>query len=688
MARLMQRSFTSGELAPALRSRADLSKFTTGLALSINMFCRAQGGNYSRPGFLFCGEVGDSTGIARVIPFSFNTDQTYILVFQNLTMRVVIDGEFVSASGGGVYELAVPYTSATLFRLSFIQDADTMTICHGDHEVAYITRTDHNDWQHAAVNFSSVVSAPVGVGAASTGTGHGSNNKTYSYVVTAVNENEIESLQSATASRTLGSLTQASAGVRVTWSAVAGAAYYRIYKDNNNNSGVFGWIGDSETTEFSDFNLAPLTDDTPLIDRNPLTGVNNRPHAVGNYMQRQIFANSISEPQTMFTTQIADNNSLRKSRHSKDTDAITLKISASQVNEIRHIIGSDDLILCTSGGMWRVTEKDDAFVPGAGARIQTHAGTSWVKPVVINESIVYVQEKGARLRDLNYTFEKNKYSGDDLSIMSEHLFEGHQIVERVYAEEPYGILWCVRDDGVLLGMTYQKEHKVWGWHQHVTDGLFESITSIKEGDRDAVYVVVRRTIDGVARRYVERMEPRETQNVVDCFYVDSGLIYDGTPTDTIPSGLEHLEGKAVAVLADGNVVNGITVASGGITIPYPASKIVIGLPYLPAMETLDIEQAGETVKPYSVSVSKVMLEIQDSRGVWVGGLNDDGGHSEMQEVGSRIDSDGYGTIGLKTGKVEVTIESHWSKGGGVRIEQQDPLPLAILSISPKVTIGG
>jgi len=111
-----------------------------------------------------------------------------------------------------------------------------------------------------------------------------------------------------------------------------------------------------------------------------------------------------------------------------------------------------------------------------GVRTQSYNGASLVPPVVINSTALYVQDKGTRIRDLGYEFANDKYTGQDLSLMSEHLFDGFEIVEMAYADEPYGILWCVRDDGVMLGLTYQREHQVWGWHQHNTDGNFESVT--------------------------------------------------------------------------------------------------------------------------------------------------------------------------------------------------------------------
>jgi hypothetical protein len=851
MPETIQRSFTSGEIAPALQSRSDMTKYTTGLNLCENFIVRPQGGVYSRPGTRFIGELDDSTKRARLIPFQFNTEQTYILVFEEFKVRVIKNGGFVLASGGGsIFELATPYTESELPRLAFTQSADVMTLVHPNHDPRNLNRLADDNWALTVIDYSPPVTPPTftspitddivfitqanpavvttdsahgfsngqtitlsgvsgmtevngipytvanrtsgtfelsgidstgfsaytqaaitnitqanpavvttaaphgysngneitifdvvgmtevngvtytianvtantfelsginstgfsaytsdGIAALKTGTatvntsaqpvgaGAGTYGKTYTYVITVVDENGIESLPSSEITITTKSLS-VTAGVRLTWGAVAGASYYRIYKDPSTNSNIYGWIGDSKTTSFDDFNIAPIVTDAPPADRQPFTGVGNKPSAVNYYQQRQIFANTFNEPQSVYTTQVANYNSLRTSSPSRADDAVTLTIAGRQVNEIRHIVSLDSLILLTSGGEWIVSEgQDRVLTPSTvGVRVQSYNGSSWVPPVVINSTALYLQEKNARVRDLGYEFSSDKYTGSDLSLMSEHLFEGFTINEMAYADEPYGILWCVRDDGRMLGLTYQREHQVWGWHQHVTNGKYESIATIGEDQRDAVYLIVQREINGVNKRYVERMEPRGVTNSLDMFYVDSGLTYNGAPVDTL-SGLDHLEGETVAVLADGVEIIGLTVTGGQVTLPDDFSIVHIGLPYTPAIETLDIDTGaqGETLKSKDLSVSKVFLEVEKSRGGWVGPRSTDVQNNiqfDMTEIKPRYDADGYDAIQPKTYKSEVIIDDHWDKSGGVRIEQRSPLPLAILSVIPEVDIGG
>jgi hypothetical protein len=524
------------------------------------------------------------------------------------------------------------------------------------------------------------------------GTGFGDFDKTYTYEVTAVDFQGVESLPSTSGSITSKSLS-VTGGARINWNAVSGTDYYRVYKDPSNGTGVYGWIGDSETTHFEDYNLAPITSDSPPRSRDPFDGAGDKPSAVTYYQQRIVYANTYNQPQTVFMSRVGNygTGSMRVSQPAKDDDAITFTIAARQVNEIRHLLPLDTMIMFTSGGEWVLTEGQDQVLTPAtvGVKLQSYNGCSWVPPVVVNSTALFVQEKGARMRDLNYEFSSDRYTGNDLSLLAEHLFEGYEILEMTYATEPYSIVWCVRNDGVLLGLTYQREQQVWGWHQHTTDGFYESITSITEDDRDAVYAIIRREVNGSTVRYVERLEIREATNSEDCFYVDSGLTYDGAPA-TVISGLDHLEGKTVTILADGYTVPDEVVTSGSITLARPASKVQVGLRYTPVIETLDLDAdpPNPPIRANSVSVSKVTIEVEASRGGWVGPRQDDGSSVPMTEVKPRFESDNYDSIQLKTYKQEIFISPQWSKGGGIRIEQRDPLPLTVLSVIPQVDVGG
>lgn len=687
---VIQRSFTGGEIAPGLRARADTAMYSNSLAACVNFIVRVQGGAYTRPGTRFIGELDDMSRRARLIPFSFNTEQTYILVFEHNKIRVIKDGGYVidSASPPDLYEITTTYTESELSRLVFTQDADTMTITIRGHNPAKLSRIDHDDWTLEDIDFSSSVDVPANLAAASVGSGHASETKNYNYVVTAVDAEGIESLPTAEETINIGALT-VTGGVRLTWDAVTGAQGYRVYKDPSDGSGVYGWIGDSANNQFDDFNFFPITSDAPPKDNEPFSGTNDKPSCVGYYQQRQIYANTEREPQKAFASQSGIYNSMRYSEPSRDDDAIFFTIKARQVNEIRHIVSLDSLLFLTSGAEWRITDgQDQILTPNTlGAKPQSYWGASWCAPATAGESVIFVQEKGNKIRDLAYEVDSSLYRGNELSVMANHLFEGYQIEEMTYCLEPFAVLWCVRDDGVLLGMTYQREQGVWAWHQHVTDGEVESVASITEDGRDALYMVVKREVEESVVRYVERMEPRTVTSAADVFCVDCGLSYNSSPATTF-SGLDHLEGKDVVAVADGNLVTGLTVSGGEIEISNAASKVVVGLPYICRLETLDIDtrDVTQSIRGREMSVSEVQLEVYKSRGGWVSGRKSDGTYTDAYEIKPRFESDGYDAIALKTFKESVTIQADWNRSGGLKIEQRDPFPMAILSIVPTVDI--
>lgn len=782
MPQIIQRSFTAGEIAPSLRARADLNKYTSGLALCENFRIRPQGGAYSRPGQRFIGEISNSTARARVIPFSFNTEQTYTLVFENLKMQVIANGAYVETSPGVRFSLITPYTTAQLSRLQFTQSADIMTIVHPSHDTRSLTRTAHDAWTLAVDNYAPSQAAPLVPAVAAVGTPSTSANKTYEYVATSVNAEGVESLPSPLATITQNALS-VTYGVKLTITSVADSVYYRIYKCPSVGTGIYGWIGDTleASLVFEDYNIAPLTSDAPPADNQPFAGADNKPGTVGYYQQRRVFADSTNKPQTVWASQTAQYLSMRSSNPSRDADSIEFTIASKQVNEIRHLVDSDGLLLLTSGGVWRVTEgADQVLTPSTiGVKQSSYHGSSWVSPVEVGDSVVYIQDKGARVRDLKYEYSSDRYQGSDLSITAEHFFEENTVEEMSYSEEPDSIIWMIRDDGVLIGLTYLRDHEVFAWHQHSTDGLYESVTTISEGGRDATYVVVNRTIGGTTKRFVERIESRAFPTAEESFCVDSGLSYDGrntsattmtitTGTDYEPgsdltctasaatfaagdvgdkivltddatgfkynltivsytsptivngtidvalpvalqatattdwsfardvmSGLDHLEGEEVTVLADGNEVTGLTVSSGAVTLPQHASLVHIGLGYWCTMDTLDLDLTAEkeTLKGKEVSVSSVFIEVHKSRGGWIGPIadpesSDDPTEEDMLEIKPRYVSDSYDAIGLKTMKVEQNITPEWNLGGGVRIQQRSPLPLTILAVIPNVAVGG
>ena len=368
---------------------------------------------------------------------------------------------------------------------------------------------------------------------------------------------------------------------------------------------------------------------------------------------------------------------------SQDDDAISRTIAAQQVHEIRHMVPITTLLLMTSSGEWKCWSGSgsDVLTPSSAVLKQQSAnGCSHVPPVVVGGTVLYTL--GSAVRSLAYDWSSDAYTGTDLAVLSSHLMRGHTIADWAWAAEPDKVVWVVRDDGALLSLTYMKEQDVAAWCRHDTaGGAFESVAAVREGSEDAVYFVVRRTIGGQTKRFVERLHSRRFATVRDCFFVDCGLTYSGPATKTL-GGLSHLEGQKVAILADGNVFPQQTVTGGKVALPQAVSVAHVGLPITADAETLNPEPGQGTIQGRRKRVTAVTLRVEQTRGLKVG---PDADHlTEFKERKSQP----YGApIELLTGDEKIAIGTAWAQTGSVFIRQSQPLPASILAIIPEIDVG-
>jgi hypothetical protein len=371
----------------------------------------------------------------------------------------------------------------------------------------------------------------------------------------------------------------------------------------------------------------------------------------------------------------------------RDDDRISFSVAAREANTVRHIVPLSQLLLLTSSAEWRVTSlNSDAITPTTiSVRPQSYIGASNVQPVIINNTLIYASARGGHARELAYNWQANGFLTGDLSLRSTHLFENFEIVDMAFAKAPGPIVWFVSSSGDLLGLTYVPEQQIGAWHRHTTDGVFESCAVVAEGEDDVLYCVVRREINGQTRRYIERMTPRHFERPEDAFFVDSGLSYQGTPVSSL-SGLAHLEGKTVAILADGAVHPQRIVVDGTVTLDHPASVVHIGLPITAELQTLPMALAlkdGSYAQGRVKNVSRVWLRVYRSSGIFVGPSLD-----ALTEPKPRT-TEPYGSPPrLKTEEIPVDIPPDWTDGGQVFIRQSDPLPLTVVALTVDVSLGG
>lgn len=468
----------------------------------------------------------------------------------------------------------------------------------------------------------------------------------------------------------------------IVWSAVPGAERYYVYKKT---SGLYAYIGQTEELTFKDDNIAGDISKTPPIYEDNLAIANARPGAVGYFEQRRCFAGSTNKPANFWATRSGTESNLSYSIPQSDDDSVRFAIAARERNEIRHIVPMNNLVLLTEAGEWRVTGADGGVLtPDVSLRPQSFIGSDYVQPVLVNNNLIFAAARGGHVRELAYSWEASGYLTGDLSLRASHLFDQRTIIDMSYSKAPIPVVWIISSTGELLGFTYVPEQQVGAWHRHSTlNGVFEHIAVVAEGNEDVLYAVVRRTIGGSTVRYIERMASRAFSDVEDCFFVDSGLSYDGAPATTF-SNLDHLEGEDVTVLADGAHVGTFTVSSGQVTIPEAASVVHIGLPITADLKTLPMAfEVPGYGQGQQKNISRVFLHVYKSRNIKAG---DD--TTRLYDVKARGD-ELYGTPpSLKTGQYEVVIDGSWGQDGQVTVRQDLPLPLTLLSITTEFVPGG
>lgn len=683
MARYTQKSFTGGELSPSLYSRNDLSKYELGLKTLKNGFVRAEGCVSNRSGLEFICEVKNSQKKARLVPFSFNTDQTYIIEFGDNYARFIKDGCQINYIEGeninNPVEISTPYSEDDLFKIKYAQNADVLTLCHKDYPAAELSRLSHYSWSLDGIVFEPKISPPENLTAVWTG---GTANLTaYKYIVTAVKENTYEESNRSEEVSVLGE-TESNWGISeyitINFDAVQGAAEYNIYRDVN---GIFGYVGTTSTTSFTDNKIEPDLTSTAPVSTNPFENGNN-PSCVNYFQQRKVYGCLKENPQQIVASQTSTNNNFNISRPVNKTDSVNIILSEREVNEIRHIIALNDLILLTSGAEWKLNGSDGSFSASSSlvATPQSFYGCSDVPPAVSGNMILFVQRGGSVVRDLGYTYVSDSYDGEELSIFANHLFEGKTIVDMAYSKEPYRILWCVMSDGSVNALTYNKKQQVSGWHRHETKGAFESVAIVREGNEDIPYFVVKRTINGQTKRYIERMASRYVEKTTDGIFLDCALHYKGAPVSTL-YGLEHLEGEEVTVLCDGSLVLNKTVQNGSISFDNQMKDIVVGLPYEFELETLNLE--GESTHGQIKIVNSLNIKIDKSReDFFVQGATG----CEIQNIRSKASIDD--ATRLFSGDVDVYCFTDYSKEATVHIKQKYPFPLTVNSVTMDVTVAG
>ena len=390
--------------------------------------------------------------------------------------------------------------------------------------------------------------------------------------------------------------------------------------------------------------------------------------------ERLTFAGSIAEPLTIWQSKAGQFTEFL--RGDLDADAIihTL-IGSGKQNQINWMVATSALVLGTEGGEHRygATKLQEPVTPtNVNAKVQSTYGSANVQALVINDAILYVQKGGERLLEMVDTIQKETLVSDELTTFARHIAEGG-IVDMAYQRTPAPIVYCVRSDGVLLAMLYNRAQEVFSWCRIVTDGSFESVAVLSSTTvEEEVWVIVNRTINGSTVRYLETFAARNFGTAKeDAYYVDCGVIYDSTATTEF-SGLDHLEGESAAVYGDRTVVPNETVASGAVSIDRSSAVVHIGLPFTATLKPVKIDDAMGLIQ----RIKTACLRFYRTLGAKVGN-----GTNTPTEVIFHDTSQVFGAgPTLFTGEKEVPFEGGYEREGSIEITSDTPVPCTVLGM--------
>lgn len=685
-----------------------------------NFFVDYHGGASTRAGTQFIGLPTTNT-FTRLIPFVFSTavGQTYILVFTDMQLQFIknpggtpphpnsSNSGFI-LSGMSPYTISTPYAAVDLPYLKYSQSADIMELTLFNpldgvsHTRMILKRLADTNWTLTAPTIGAIIGPPATVTVVITPPPGGSTdplNTSYGYAVTSVADNGEESVI-GTGGGVTGLNMQTTAGsVTITWTAVTGARFYNVYKNTPATGGAsiqagaaLGYIGFSFGLGLTDTNIIPDFTKTPPSHNDPFPTDGTGPACTAFFQQRLIVADTPNNPITLQGSKPGFFDNFDTSNPAVDSDSFTFTLAAQQVNAIEHMLPMPGgLVLFSDGGVNQLTGGSSnpnnplAVTPSSAVIVpQSDYGCSAaVRPIKIDYDILYVSSEGTIIIALAYNFFVNIYTGTDISILSNQLFYPLTITDWAWQNIPNKVVWAVRSDGVLLSCTYYKPQNVTGWARHDSQGLFESVATVREGPGTATYFVVNRG----GQRFIERLCDRNyVTGVSSAWCLDCALSYSGAPA-TVITGLSHLNGKSVHALADGIPRGPFTVSSGQITLPVAASLVVVGLSFQCQLQTLylDVGSTENSVQAKRKKVSALSTRVKDAAGLKMG--TSFSTLTPFIPGVSSTDPPQPAPPGLMVGDMRMTVDPFYSVVGQVCIQQDDPLPATVLAVIPEIAVG-
>lgn len=515
---------------------------------------------------------GDYVYISGVVEMPEINNRTFIV--SNKTTNTFelhdIDGNDVDSSGytavgasgsvSRVYEISSPYDVDDLLDLKFAQSADVLTITHPSYQPRELARSGNTNWTISTTSGAgSEVESPSekdpAIGTAGS--------ETLRYRVTAINKVTGEESESTEIVQSGVAAPTESTPVYVAWnyydtSSVSNSDFwfdpsdieFNLYKYDE-DAARFGLLNIVDNVANHVSNPVLLEPDSvQYVDRGVLdidlevglpserdeifVSSDEYPSVVSYIQQRKMFANTNTNPETIWASRIGSYSNFRTFRSPiQDNDPLQFTLAGNKVNAVKHILNLSKPVVMTQAGSWVLNGNEaQALTPfEIYPKQHSYRSVSDLRPLIIDDSAIYLDGRKTLVRDLAYNFEVDGYRGNDLTIFSSHLFDGKTVVDWDYAENPNSIVWGALSDGSVVALTYIKEQQMLAWHRHDFEGgSAERVCSVPEGREDGVYFVVKRTINGSTRRFIERFRDRYFSDIKDAVFMDASFTYDGRNT--------------------------------------------------------------------------------------------------------------------------------------------------------------
>lgn len=656
----IQTSFEFGEISPRLLARIDLPAYNKATKTMENVYSLIHGGALKRPGTLYIGPVKTESESTKLIPFVFNETTQFMLVVNGGFIQFLKDGAFIESSPGVRYQLAVPYTSSQLSRIDYAQSGNTMYLVHPSHAPVLLQRITDTNWTLTTIPF------------------------TYRAVSDVTFSNAFISFKIINGTQKFNTgdyFTVTTVGGAI--SAIAGPVLGGGTPPGNGQ--IAGVISMPGATTSETWTISCVLSTTARQEWTVVGSVSGSPAAywkAGNYPQtvaffeqRLFFGGSTQFPQHIWGSGAGDY--LNMTVGNRDADGVILQIAGNDYNGITHLVSARSLLALTTSTEFSIAGPNNFAISGISSNIvkdHTRNGSSRVRPLRIGREVIFLQRDGKKARAIGYSVTEDANVAPDITIFAEHLTRFDTFAGMAFAPDPDYIAWVIRSDGQMMSLTLERDFETQSWARHTTDGLFEAVGTVPGVSANDVYVVVKRTVNGVERRFIEQLD----YDVVERVFTDSTALYDGVATTTI-SGLGHLEGKTVTAIvkedssSDRGVVHPDRVVTGGeIEFEYPVEYAAIGLPYTSTIELLDPE-FGDVTSPSAgrtKSVIDVVVRFQDTLNAKINGVV-----VPFRSIGDLMNE----PVSEYTGDKRIKTLG-WTSPNNIVITSDTPTPFSVLGV--------